>query len=101
MLPLSVAPSAQQPAGSIRGVVTDQDFGTPLAGAQVLVVESGQKALTGEQGNYVLSGVRPGTFTLAFTKDGYQKQVKAGVVVLEGKLAEIDAALSGEVTDMD
>jgi TonB-dependent receptor len=101
MLPLSAATPGQQPAGSIRGVVTDQDFGTPLAGVQVEVVESGQKTLTAEQGNYVLANVKAGSFTLVFTKDSYQKQVKAGIVVLEGQLAQVDAELTGDFTDME
>ena len=101
MLPFSVAKPAQDPAGSIRGVVTDEDFGVPLAAAQVLAVESGQKALTTDQGNYVLPNVKAGTYTLVFTKDGYVKQVKSGVLVSGGQLTEVDAALAGEFTDLD
>src|SRR5262245_35116849 len=101
MLSLSMSNPAQQPAGSIRGRVTDGDFGVPLAAAQVLAVETGQKALTSDQGSYVLAGVRPGTYTLVFSKEGYEQQVKAGVEVSAGALAEVDAALAGEVTDME
>src|SRR5262249_51517091 len=89
MLPITLARPAQEPAGSIRGVVTDEDFGVPLAAAQVLAVETGQKALTTDQGNYVLPNVKAGSYTLVFTKDGYVKQVKSGVVVVAGQLTEV------------
>ena len=100
-LPLGARAAAQEPPGSIRGVVTDEDFGVPLVAAQVLALESGQKALTGAQGNYLLSDVEPGTYTLVFTKDGYVKAVRSGVVVAAGQLAELDVALAGEYTDME
>ncbi len=97
----SLQAAPQEPFGSIRGVVTDKDFDTPLASAQVLAVELGQKVLTSEQGNYVLTQVPPGRYTLVFTREGYQRQVHADVVVLAGQLTEVDAALWGEFTTLD
>ncbi len=96
--PLEAAP---QQAGSIRGVVFDSDFNVPLGSAQVLVVETGAKALTTEQGNYVLPELVPGTYTLVFSKDGYVRQVRTDVVVSAGQLTEIDIFLAGEFTDME
>ncbi len=95
------APRVQQPVGSIRGVVYDKDFGVPLPGAEVLAVESGQRALTSDQGNYVLADVRPGVHTLVFSKAGYVRQVRTEVSVTAGQLTEIDAWLSGDFTDME
>ncbi len=100
-LPLGVAAAGQQPSGSIRGVVYDKDFGIPIAAAQVTAVETGQKVMTSEQGNFVLSEVPPGKYTLVFSKDGYIRQVKAGVVVNAGQLADVDVWLMGEFTDLD
>ena len=92
---------AQERAGSVRGVVFDKDFDAPLGGAQVLIVETGQKLLASEQGNYVFPEVVPGKYTLGFSKDGYVRQVKADVLVLPGQLADVDAYLSGDFTEME
>jgi len=92
---------AQQTGGAIRGVVTDQDFDVPLSEAEVEVVETQQKARTGDQGNYLLSDVKPGRYTLVFQKDGYVRQVEVDVLVASGQLTEVDASLPGEFVDME
>jgi len=96
-----VAGAQDQPPGSIRGLVTDRDFDTPIAGARATIVETGQAVATTEQGHFVLPDVPPGHYTLIFTKGGYTRQVKADVAVLAGQLTDVDVALSGEVTEMD
>jgi len=100
---LSIHPSAvaRQQAGSIRGVVYDADFNVPLAGAEVIVVETGAKAQTGEQGEYVLPQVAPGTYTLVIQKGGFIRQVRTEVVVQAGQLTDVDVRLAGEFEDME
>src|SRR5262249_48770542 len=93
--------SAQQAPGSLRGVVRDKDLGSPLAGAEVRIVETGQKAATEDQGAFVFASVPPGTYTLAFSKDGYLRQVKAEVVVSSGQLTDLEVSLAAEVTEME
>src|SRR5262245_38238227 len=98
--PSGLAAIAQQ-AGSIRGSVTDKDFDVALAAAEVTIVETGQKTLTTDQGNYSFGEVPPGRYTLVFTKSGYARQVRADVVVVSGQLTDCDAALAGEFTEME
>jgi outer membrane receptor protein involved in Fe transport len=100
MLLYAMAADAQ-PSGSIRGVVYDKDFNAPLPAAQVLIAETGEKAIGTDQGNYVLGQVPPGTYTLIFSKPGYTRQVQANVVVGAGQLTDVDAYLSGEFTEME
>lgn len=90
-----------QEVGGVRGVVLDKEFGAPLDKARVVLAETGASALTTEQGNYVLSDVAPGTYTLIISKDGYLRYVKPDVVVAAGRLTEHDASLSGEFTEME
>ncbi len=97
----SGAASAQDRAGSVRGVAFDKDFDAPLGGVTILIVETGQKLVASEQGNYVFPEVAPGKYTLVFSKDGYVRQVKADVLVLPGQLTDLDAYLSGEFTEME
>jgi hypothetical protein len=73
----SVLPA--QEIGGIRGTVYDKDFDVPLASAQVLIVETGEKTRTSDEGNYVFGQVAPGTYTLAFSKQGYTRQLISNV----------------------
>ena len=91
--------SAQQ-AGSIRGLVSDKDFDVPLGAAVVQIVETGQKTVASDQGNFVLPDVPPGKYTLVFSKEGYVRQL-AEIVVSSGQLAEVNIALSGDFTDLE
>ncbi len=90
-----------QQAGSLRGVALDRDFGAPVAGATVTLVETGARAKTGDQGNYVFEAVAPGRYTVIVQKDGFVRQVKQDVLVNEGQLADLDFELVGEFEDMD
>jgi TonB-dependent receptor len=101
MFLLSAIAAGQQPAGALRGSVWDQDFDVPITGATVTIVETVQSAQTNDQGSYVIENVQPGRYTVVVTKDGYQKQVRADVVVEPGQLTDLDVRLAGEFTEMD
>lgn len=96
-----IAAVATQDVGSIRGVVRDRDFDAPLAGATVTIVETGQKTISTEQGNFVFSQVKPGRYTLTFSREGYVQQVKADVTVTASQLTDVDMSLPGEFTEME
>jgi len=105
LTPLAICATASsavaQEVGAIRGAIFDADFNAPLSGAQVLVVETGAKALSDEQGGYAVQELRPGKYTLVISKDGYVRQVRTDVVVIGGQLTDLDVQLAGEFTDME
>ena len=68
---LAPAPLAAQAGPTIRGVVVDDDEGTPVMGADVLVQSTPLRALTGEDGSFELSVPDGGTYTLFVIADGY------------------------------
>jgi hypothetical protein len=99
---LSLAsPAAAQAPGTIRGTIYDMDFDVPVADAEVAIAETGQKTQSGEGGHFTLAQVRPGRYTVVFTKDGYIRQVKADVLVQSGQLTDVDILLAGEFTDLE
>ncbi|MEW6238973.1 MAG: TonB-dependent receptor [Candidatus Omnitrophota bacterium] len=98
---LSTTVSSAQQMGSIRGVVYDKDFNAPLAAAQISIAETKEQAVASDEGNYVFSQVKPGKYTLVFSKEGYTREVKADVVVLPGQMTELDAWLAGEFAEME
>jgi hypothetical protein len=88
--------AAQDAAGRISGSIRDADFDAPLAGATVLIVETGQKTKTSDDGNYSLTNVKPGSYTITVSAGGYTRQVKTNVAVQPGQVTEFDASLTGE-----
>lgn len=93
--------AAQESPGSIRGVVFDKDFDTPLGDAKVSVLELRKELATTDEGSFVFREVAPGTYTLVVVKDGYIRQVKSDVVVTSGQLTEVKMWLAGDFTDME
>jgi hypothetical protein len=88
MLALSIVVSfaQQQQAGTLRGMVTDE-FGGALVGATVTAVnQSGveKSTVTNNDGNYVLSGLTPGAYTV--------RAVATGFAIFEAQDVEVSAA---------
>ena len=90
-----------QQAGGIRGTVCDREDNMPLSAAQVTIVQTGAKTVASDEGTFVFGQVDPGKYTLVFSKDGYTRQVSSDVVVSDGQMADVNALLTGEYTEMD
>ncbi len=101
LLLVSAATAVGQEAGSIRGVVYDQDFDAPLALARVLIHETNTSVTATEQGNYLFPEVPPGSYTLIFSKDGYARDIQNEVRVAAGQMTEVNAHLTGEFEEME
>lgn len=71
ILLLAAVPALAQ-HGQIRGTVTDAATGETLPGVNVFLEGTTLGAATDANGNYVIIGVRPGTYTLVFSFIGYQ-----------------------------
>ena len=93
--------ASAQELGTVRGVVSDQDFQVPLGGASILLIETGQKTESAQEGNYSFPNLAPGKYTLVFSRDGYVRSVRGDVVVLPGQLTDLDVALTGDFTDLE
>ena len=91
----------EQQVGSIRGSVLDKEFDLPLAGANVLVAETGARATTDTQGLFVVDSLPPGRYTLVFTCDGYVRVVRVDVLVQSAQLTDLSVALPGDYNELD
>ena len=93
----AAASAQQQPAGSLRGTVTDE-FGGVVVGATVtLVAEAGggeRGATTNEDGAYVFNGVAPGRYTVRAAAAGFAAYEHAEVSVVAGQRETLDIKLS-------
>ena len=98
-LAVASAASAQQD-GTLRGFVSDRDFGGPVSGVAITVIETGAKVLSDENGNFSVS-LPAGRYTIVVVKEGFVRQVRTDVLVAEGQLATLEVELIGEYEDMD
>jgi hypothetical protein len=88
-------------SGAIRGSVLDKDFETPLSRVTVTLVEAFLATQTNADGNFLFERVPPGTYTLSFGRDGYERQVVSGVAVAPGQVAEVRVEMPSEVVEME
>lgn len=93
----AVATPARAQTGTVAGRVVDAVGGTPLAGAQVVVVGAGISQVAGQNGEYRLSGVPAGQHVLEARAAGFAHNRRA-VAVLAGQTVRLDFALQPAAT---
>ncbi len=96
--------SAQTFRGAIQGNVTDSQ-GAALAGAKVTATNTGtgltREAVTDSSGNYLVSELPLGNYTVTATKEGFSKKVVTGIGVGVAAREHVDIALSpGQVKEV-
>lgn len=90
---LVFAPLAVAETGSIRGLVVSTN-GEPLPGVNVLVQGTVRGTTTSASGEFSLSGISVGTYTIVFSLVGYQREQRSKVDVREGQALELRVVLT-------
>src|SRR5688500_6262503 len=70
---LGASHATAQAGGTITGQVTDQATGQPIASAQIFLAGTTRGSLTNQRGQYLISGVAPGTYEVRATLIGYSQ----------------------------
>lgn len=90
----SVAADSSRPRrGVVQGVVTDAE-GQGIPGATVVVNGTSRGAAADVDGNFRISGVLSGTYTLTASSIGYQNQTIESIVVQGGDSVEVRIVLN-------
>ncbi|MCH9650040.1 MAG: TonB-dependent receptor [Deltaproteobacteria bacterium] len=80
----------------LTGSVSDAD-GAVLPGVTVKATNEAsglsRTSMTSSRGRYVLLGLKPGTYTVSFTLDGFRSLQDEGVQLLVGQESRLDATL--------
>jgi Ca-activated chloride channel family protein len=79
--------------GQIKGTVIDKQTGQPVIGALVMVVGTAQGAVTDTSGEFVISQLEPGVYTLEITHLNYETTELEHVNVTSGPAAEVSVSL--------
>ena len=93
---LLLAPMVWAQTASLSGTVTDADDGQSLPGASVLIAGTAQGTATDFDGNYSITGLDPGTYTIVFSFIGYQNQ-EIDVTLTAGETRTLDAAMQAGI----
>jgi len=97
VLALSAVSAAAQDRGSVSGKVSDKRSGHALAFASVTVVEAKRGVLTDSEGQFLISGVAPGSYEVRVQFSRLQVESRAAVVVVGGKKASVNFTLEEQV----
>ena len=90
------ATAASAQSGKISGTITGAATGESIPGANVRIDGTTQGASTNLDGEYVIIGVRPDTYTLVVSYIGYQSQRVENVRVRIDLTTTVDASLEEE-----
>ena len=99
-LTLSASAFSQQ-FGGIRGQVVDSDFGQPIAKASVTIMGSPFGAVTDDQGNFTISGVPPGVYTIQTRAPSYIPKTVPDISVAAGSFNEMRFESVAEIEEME
>ena len=100
----------QDQPGSIGGQIVDASTGLGLPGVSITALNGSivlGSALSDSNGNYVINGVAPGSYTVRATLNTYQTAVQSALVIAATTttvnlvLTPNPGSVSGQVTDMN
>lgn len=97
---LLLAPPLAAQQGEVTGRVTDKTSGASVAGAQVSIVGTTIRALTGQDGRYRVVNVPPGLATVRVASIGFGTLTQQ-IAVTAGAVAELNVAISQVPVGLD
>lgn len=95
---LSFQPVFSQ-GGMIRGTVVDEKSREKLWGVNITVLGTLRGATTGQNGEYRIENLQPGTYRLQFSYIGYETLIKTDVVVGPAKPVVLNVELMPEAIE--
>ena len=85
------AQSDMQDGGTLKGKITN-DKNEPVVGASILLSGADKGTSAGLDGVYILTGVKPGKYSMQVSAIGYQNIIR-DIVVAEGQVQELNFML--------
>jgi len=81
--------------GTLKGKVTDEDAGQPIAGATVTA--NSHQTTTNSTGDYIIANLLPGNYTVTASKDGYYPST-ATAEILANQTTTLNFTLTKDTT---
>lgn len=83
-----------QRTGGLKGKITDEETGEDLPGASVMVVGTYSAGVSDYDGNYILTGIKPGDYSIKVQYIGYGTKIFNGITIKEGEIKVLNIKLS-------
>jgi hypothetical protein len=83
-----------QGTGKLKGKIIDEEDGLPLIGASVMIVGSYKGTVTDVDGNYLLTDIKPGDYSVKIQFLGYGTKQFTGISIKEGQTTTLNVKLS-------
>ncbi len=90
-----------QTTGKIIGKVLDSETNEPIAGANVMLVDTKLGASTDLDGDFMILNVPPGTYSLEFQMIGYNTVKREGVLVSVNRTVSTTVELTSAVLESE
>jgi len=87
--------------GTIKGNVIDQNNGTPIVGANVIIVNTNLGTSTDAKGFYKIQNVPAGTFTLKASALGYKNKITAKIKVTKDNFTLVNFKLNSTKLEVE
>jgi len=98
---LAVAAKAQVPVQQVRGTISDQVLGTPIAGATVTILPINKTIVTDEKGGFRFIDVPVGSVQLKITCVGYKDVILENIHVNAGKEVVLTVSMENSIREDD
>lgn len=92
---ISCAENIPELTGSIQGVVKDYNTGALLSNCQIALSPGGKTAITGSDGMYEFNDLEQDSYTISFSKAGYEEATQT-VKVVAGETASVNVTLKAK-----
>jgi len=86
--------------GTINGHITDESTGESLIRVNVIITGTTIGAAADLDGNYTITNVPAGTYTLVFSLIGYQTVTKDDIAVIANQTVQLDVELSTSAVEL-
>ncbi|MCD6423106.1 MAG: carboxypeptidase regulatory-like domain-containing protein [Elusimicrobia bacterium] len=94
-----LSPEESAPAsGNISGTVKNSQTGEYISGVDVLLVEKNVSVATDSSGSFAFSNISTGTYTLKFSKSGYNSLTQENITVLSEQTTSVNVSLIPQAT---
>lgn len=79
--------------GVLRGNISNESTGEPLVGATVFVIGTYKGGLTDEKGNFNITGIKAGDYSIRFTYVGFTEKLYNGISIPSGGVKTMDVTM--------
>lgn len=97
ILIISISKLFPQQSGSLTGKVIDAKSGEGLPGVNIILKGTYYGAATDVNGNFLISSIAEGTYTVAVSFIGYKPMQFTGIKIQSGKPIQLDVSLEESV----